>query len=267
MANKRILIVDDEKDVVDILQTMLEDLGYTAYAAYDGVEGLEKIKLIQPDLIILDINMPRLGGIGVYHEIYDREKESPMYPVIILSARYQAEKLFDGLKAEGFCAKPFKLDELLGMIESALAKNESHVFNREKVTCVKPYSLNKILIIERNLKFSKELKDAFKSSNCKAITIDNTFMAVEQAILNQPDLILIQIQLDDMKGDELAYKLKQMPELQSIPTLIYTHSGEERLAFPQAVYESQGISPLITHASCVKLVNEVFRYMDMREAG
>ena len=267
MANKRILIIDDEKDVVDILQTMLEDLGYSAFAAYDGIEGLEKIKLIQPDLIILDINMPKLGGIGVYHEIYDRDKERPLYPVIVLSARYQAEKLFDGLKAEGFCAKPFKLDDLLGMIENALAKNETPVFTRDKVVCAKPFSLNKILIIERNLKFSKELRDAFKTSNCKAITIDNTFMAAEQAILNQPDLILIQVQLDDMKGDQLACKLKQMPELQSIPTLIYTHKGQEQLSFSQDVYESQGISPLITEASCVKLVNEVFRYMDMREAG
>lgn len=82
--SKNILVVDDEKDVRDFLGDLLKDQGYSVRIAADGVEALELMKQEKPDLILLDLMMPRETGTDLYRKIH-RKKEFEEVPVIVIS--------------------------------------------------------------------------------------------------------------------------------------------------------------------------------------
>jgi CheY-like chemotaxis protein len=84
MAKKQILVVDDEKDIVEFLTQLLEDEGYEVTAAYDGAQGMEMVLKKRPDLILLDLQMPKEMGTGLYRKLHNR-KEYKDIPVIVIS--------------------------------------------------------------------------------------------------------------------------------------------------------------------------------------
>lgn len=121
MSKKKILIVDDEKDIVETIKVRLEGNNYEVIAAYDGEEGLEKARTVNPDLIILDVMMPKVGGFRVCDDL----KLDPKYkkiPIIILTAKTQEkdEEFGHEVGANAYITKPFESDELLAKIEELL---------------------------------------------------------------------------------------------------------------------------------------------------
>ena len=84
MAKKQILVVDDEKDIVEFLTQLLEDNGYEVTGASDGVQGMEMVVKSQPDLILLDLQMPEETGTGLYRKLHNK-KEYKDIPVIVIS--------------------------------------------------------------------------------------------------------------------------------------------------------------------------------------
>lgn len=90
--NKKILIIEDEKIIVDLLKGRLEREGYQVVIGRDGVEGVEKMKQEKPDLILLDIVMPRKGGFGVIEE-RNKNEELKKIPVIVVSNSGQPVEL------------------------------------------------------------------------------------------------------------------------------------------------------------------------------
>lgn len=119
MQKKKILVVDDEPGFVEMLKSKLELDDYEVLTAFDGEEGLEKAKTEKPDLIILDILMPRKDGWTFVREMktYDSIKN---IPVIVLTAKEQFE---DEFKLEGitdYLVKPFEVEALLYKIKIRL---------------------------------------------------------------------------------------------------------------------------------------------------
>ena len=84
MAKKQILVIDDEKDIVEFLTQLLEDNGYEIASAYDGVQGMEMVLKKRPDLILLDLQMPQETGTGFYRKLHNK-KEYKDIPVIVIS--------------------------------------------------------------------------------------------------------------------------------------------------------------------------------------
>ena len=118
---KRILIVEDEAHIADGLKLNLTLQGYDAKVASDGVSALELWKSWRPDLIVLDIMLPRIDGLSVLRNI---RLEDQRLPILILSARNtQADKI-EGLKhgVDDYLAKPFDLEEFLLRIERMLTR-------------------------------------------------------------------------------------------------------------------------------------------------
>ncbi len=113
-ANKKILIVDDERDMSYFLGVRLRSQGYTVATAKDGLEALETIKTDQPDLILLDIMMPKMSGYEVCRTLKQSETTKHI-PVIFLTARDQAQDRAAALSSGGddFLAKPFESQALL----------------------------------------------------------------------------------------------------------------------------------------------------------
>jgi two-component system response regulator MprA len=116
-----ILLIDDDIDLQQLTKIALKSRGYIVETANNGLEGLSKLEIIKPDLIILDMNMPKLGGLGFYQKICNG-KDHPLYPVLVLTARTNLEQLLTQMNIDGFIAKPFEIDELLRKVDAIIEK-------------------------------------------------------------------------------------------------------------------------------------------------
>ena len=116
---KTVLIVEDEKNIVDILRFNLQREGYRTVEAYDGADGLEKARKENPDLILLDVMLPKMIGFDVCKTL---RAEGNNVPVIILTAREEESDKVLGLEigADDYITKPFGTSELLARIRTAL---------------------------------------------------------------------------------------------------------------------------------------------------
>jgi len=118
---KKILIVDDEADIVEILQFVLETGGYECITAFDGEEGLKLAKEAAPDLIILDVMMPKINGYKISRLLKFDAKYKDI-PIFMLTARSQEEDKIIGEEtgADEYITKPFQIEYVLEKVKSYL---------------------------------------------------------------------------------------------------------------------------------------------------
>ena len=121
LQGRRVLVVEDDPSIAIGLRINLESEGYEVHVAEDGDRGLELARSIEPDLIILDVMMPKKNGLEVLHDL---RSEGRMMPIIILSAKSAEMDKVAGLElgAEDYVAKPFSLAELLARVRVALRR-------------------------------------------------------------------------------------------------------------------------------------------------
>ena len=120
---KTVLIVEDDRNIADLLRLYLEKEGYAAALAADGGEGVELFRRLRPDLVLLDVMLPVMDGWGVLQTI---RKESQT-PVIMLTAKGELNDKVSGLKmgADDYITKPFEMKEVLARIEAVLRRGTS----------------------------------------------------------------------------------------------------------------------------------------------
>ncbi len=122
MEKKKILIIDDEPDLVTPTKYVLENSGYEVHVASNGEEGLEKFKEIRPDLILLDIMMPHVDGLEMLYRLRNVYQDAKNTPVIMLTARSDVESTFQakGFGATEYMLKSASTEELLEKIKKLL---------------------------------------------------------------------------------------------------------------------------------------------------
>ena len=133
--NCSVLVVDDEYDIRQLLTTMLSMMGYQSYMAQDGLEALEKISEYQPDILILDVMMPRMDGLTLCRQLRGDEATATL-PIIMLSGKAHHEAIQEGLNAGAnrYMVKPTGLDELTRNITEVLAEsNHTSVVPKDKI--------------------------------------------------------------------------------------------------------------------------------------
>lgn len=120
---KRILIVEDEKNIVDILSFNLNKEGYDTLEAYDGQAGLQLALEQNPDLILLDLMLPKMNGFDVCRSLRQKNRSTP---VIMLTAREEETDKVLGLElgADDYITKPFSMRELLARVKANIRRNE-----------------------------------------------------------------------------------------------------------------------------------------------
>ena len=118
----RILLVDDEPDLVQMVSVRLKAAGYEVSTAYDGQEALEKVRQAQPDLMILDLMLPKLDGYKVCRLLKFDERTRAL-PILIFTARAQVEDvtLATECGADAYLTKPFEAKMLLAKMQELLA--------------------------------------------------------------------------------------------------------------------------------------------------
>ena len=120
----KILVVDDEPDVVSYLSTFLEDEGFAVVCAQDGPEGIDKARAERPDLITLDITMPGMSGIEVL-TVLRRDPDLNPIPVIVITGvtSFQKQLSFRGVRPpEAFMQKPMDLEVLTNHLDNLLGQ-------------------------------------------------------------------------------------------------------------------------------------------------
>lgn len=119
---KKVLVVDDERSIVEILTLNLKNEGYTVCEAYDGEEAVRKAESEKPDLILLDVMLPNMDGFSVCKKI--REKSS--VPILMITAREEEVDKVLGLElgADDYITKPFSVRELLARVKANMRRSD-----------------------------------------------------------------------------------------------------------------------------------------------
>lgn len=118
---KTVLIVEDDRNIADLLRLYLEKEGYTVVIAPDGMHGVEQFRTVHPSLVLLDVMLPGLDGWGVCRAI----RAESQTPIIMLTAKSETEDKVNGLKqgADDYITKPFEMKEVLARIEAVLRRS------------------------------------------------------------------------------------------------------------------------------------------------
>jgi len=136
---RKVLIVEDDKNIADLLRIYLEKEQMECEIAGDGVSGVEKFQKFQPDLVMLDIMLPGLDGWAVCRKI----RESSKTPIIMLTAKGELEDKVQGLEmgADDYITKPFEMKEVLARVHAVLRR-----FGEEGQGAEKKLSFDKLVV-------------------------------------------------------------------------------------------------------------------------
>lgn len=208
---KKILVVDDEHSIANLIKINLEFEGYDVEVAYSGDEASKKVKQFKPDLITLDIMMPQMNGFQVL-EMLKKDPETQNIPVIFISIveGIQKERGYY-LGAVDFLSKPIEFGELYKSI-----KNVEN--GLEKTADKKKH----VLIIDDEKDTSGYIKEYLGSENYMVEIVDNGPDGVTYAKQKLPDLILLDLHMPGMDGFSVMKILKRDKVTQHIPIIVIT---------------------------------------------
>ena len=125
MMDKKILVIDDDTNICDMLKIYMENEGYEVKTANDGAEGVNFFKMYEPDIVLLDIMLPKKDGWQVCREI----REIAQKPVIMITAKGDVFDKVLGLElgADDFVVKPFDMKELSARVKAVLRRYQAHI--------------------------------------------------------------------------------------------------------------------------------------------
>jgi DNA-binding response OmpR family regulator len=235
---KKILIIEDEKVLLDILQKKLKLQGYEVILAYNGEEGIEALKKEKPDLILLDLVMPKKDGFEVLKEINENPELSQI-PVIIISNSGQPVEIDKALKmgVKDYLVKTeFNPEEVIAKAERILGKQNGGKQNGAAPAAqieAKPQDESQgtgqsILIVEDD-KFLRELiVKKLKSENYNLDWALDGEEALKKVREKKPVLILLDLILPGIDGFEVLKQLKKGDDaaLSKIPVIILSNLGQ-----------------------------------------
>ena len=248
-AKQKVLIVDDEADLLEMVGFQFRAKGFEVQSAGNGLEALIKLKDFHPDLIILDINMPKMGGIEFYSKICGPDGK-PLYPVLVLTARANIKELFTNLNIEGFMIKPFEIDRLIEEAQLIIQKDHFKVkFSG---------GIPKLCIVDHNLQTIDQLNGLFPKSNYIVSTAHSGAAALEGMMNNVPDIALVNLGLADIAGDMVILSLSQMSKTRGIKFILYTsHTEEHEPKVMERISEKTGIYIFVEYKQLKELLEVV----------
>ena len=185
MGKENILVVDDEKDIVELIQYNLEKEGYRISCAFSGEECLENVKTELPDLILLDLMLPEIDGLDVC-KILKSNSQTTNIPIIMLTAKGEETDIVLGLElgADDYITKPFKIRELLARVKAILRRVKNNIPTPPKEKEIIKF---KDLVIDSN-KYQVTLKD-------KPLNLTSTEFKLLKFLASNPGKVFTREQL------------------------------------------------------------------------
>lgn len=204
-----ILIVEDDTPLAGMLQLHLESHGYRVICAPDGERGLSLLSSVSPDLIVMDVHMPKKDGWEFYKEISTAHGNT-RFPVLVMSGHAEFGEVFRDVRADGFIAKPFEMSYFLAEVERILSRK----------------SIKHILFLDllRN-RAASDMASALELERYKVTFADHLQDVQAVVPTNPPDFIVMEYLQEEMRGDEMIREVKKL--LPGIPVLVYSLSGQD----------------------------------------
>ena len=247
---KTILLIDDEIDLQQLVKIALKSRGYEVETANNGLEGLEKLKTLTPHLIILDLNMPKMGGLVFYQKICDSSNK-PKYSVLILTARANMAKLFQEFVIDGFKTKPFEIDELLDEVDTII-NTKFGIVKKIKMSGVERAA--RVCIVENDPQALKEIGDAFLKSGYVVSSVGTGSEAIEYIYGNLPDIAVVKLSIPVIAGDLVILQLKRMARAQNVKFILYINHQAEKTVVIDRISTKAGIDCFVEYTGPQQLV-------------
>ena len=209
-----ILLIDDDKDILLSIGDFLKLNGYTMITALNGEDALRLLAGNKPNLIVLDINMPKMNGLTFLANIQAKPEWADI-PVYVFTGRANMEHYFEGVHIAGFMTKPCLPDKLLKDIKNILFQKKQQEDGAGKS------GQFKILLVEPDESRRKELTERFTQAGFEVVASSDVGDVVQKAIAEQPDGIMMQMFMDVMNGTQIASILRMIPGTRNLPILIY----------------------------------------------
>lgn len=222
----KILIVDDEPDIVQMIDLQLKGIGYVTCVARDGREALQKVLVEKPDLIILDIIMPQLDGFGVYKALRSVQ-DTAKIPIIILTARGKMEESFKVLGVDEFIAKPFDMSKLLSAIDRLLKKAAKPLAPASAPVSVG--ERDNVLVVGHSSDPLNKLIAYLKAKNKEVFVVQSEDDAVSKCAALKPKAVIMDAYLNDASAEDLVKLISRDKRFTQIPIILYSYIDNETL--------------------------------------
>lgn len=225
-GKKVIVLIEDEEVTVNLLTNKFKMAGYEVKAALDGVAGLDLIRAVKPDLVLLDMMLPRLNGFGVLEKLAE-EKILPDLPIIIISNSGQPVEIDRALKlgVRDYLIKVnFDPNEVVTKAKLLLGSEEQKCYASKKN---KRNVLMRVLLVEDDVFLADLLERKFTQSHIKIFLATDADQARSVLSSNQVDAILLDIILPGSDGITLLKELKANEKTKNIPVIILSNLGQQ----------------------------------------
>lgn len=250
-ARRKILLIDDDASLLITLSDFLSFEGYDVVTADCAEEGLEVLKSMTPNLIILDMSMPGMGGVGFLKEITSASGK-PQYPVLVLTARANMAEFFANMDVDGFIAKPCDPADLLMEVgRIVFLRSGPENTSNERVR-----RGGKVLIAEDDIGHNQRLMTAFSEAGYDVCSVVKGPDVLEKSIIEKPDFIVIKLVLSNMNGDVIAGLLQNMPNTKNIPIVLY-NEGKSDVPASKYIEGGTGIKKFVQNHSPESLIKAV----------
>ena len=226
-----ILVLEDDRGLAKLYKINLRANGYNPVISFDGFDALKKLDKIKPDLILLDLVMPKMSGMEFYQYICGVDG-LPRYPVLIVTARLDLLEVLKDMHVDGVLNKPFEASRLLK--EIAVILNKRHSSQESQV--------KKIAIVDEDEVFSKELSNMLSEVGYVADVSNSGDIGVEKIIADPPDLAMVSLSLPDLSGDMVILKLQQIVKTRGTKYVLYLHKNQQHdTAIMEKIAEKTGV--------------------------
>jgi len=219
---KKILLIDDDLSLLTTLRDFLRFEGYEVTTADSGEKGLEELDSLKPDLVILDISMPGIGGVGFLKAVSSADGK-PRYPVLVLTARSAMAEYFGEVDVAGFVAKPCDPQDLLMEVGRIIFLTAEEGVKSWDSSDARP----QILLGEDDETRGKVLRDILIGAGFEVERVKRGPDLIERAIVAQPDVIVIKLIFGNMNGDTVARMLSELPKTHDIPIVLYDEGAAD----------------------------------------
>lgn len=235
-----ILLVEDDPMISEIYQRKLSQSGYEVFLAFDGGDAVKKIQAQTYDLVLLDLVLPVLDGIGVLKEISREGKQKSRSPIVVFSNLNDIENQETAFRygAQGFIAKSqFNPSELIGEVQRYLRESSEQRKNEEKFRDTgeenkedyKDIDREKkhILFVEDEDVFIHLFSDRLQKAGYRVTVAENGLDALHILEKEDIDIVITDILLPVMRGDELITRIRLQGNKKDIPIIVISASATD----------------------------------------
>lgn len=234
-----ILMVDDDLAILQMVGDRLKLEGYIVVTASRGEQALEKLQMFTPDLIILDISMPGLGGLGFLRRLADIVP-APSSAILVFTGRFEMSSFFSEITVSGFLPKTTHPEIFIQKVHELVASQQA--LSQHAPPPPESGARRKLLLLENDFSLRTHLLNFFSRNGLTVESIDGGHALLETATRTMPDIILIKYLLPHHNGPALAEQLGTHEPTHHIPLILYDdtglHAGPGKYPFVRSLVSS-----------------------------